>query len=392
MFISATGLIAAWWAYKRRFIEFRDLRVWLACHELVARRCTLEKGRHPRFKPAELLPLVACKAEEHVRESLRRLIASGLMRWSERTIQFVQSTADITVGSSEELRQAVESVTNHRRKVPVPRRLLVWLACKKRPVLLATAIGHLLRCMYYRKGACRPDGRCKASWIAVTFGVDERNVKEARHELEAPCGDKPGILIREYASQRQLNCNGPAIRFNLEWEAPRCKIPPLRVQSTTKSPPPKRTGNSLSRDETQKPGSAGPNGVRKRTGQGRRHLVPEDLKSPARLLAWARKGLTPTRLLSECEELRVLAAAAHACRVASRNPCGLFVSTLRGDRGCVISLADEDAGRATLRGVLASRGNPQSKNRQLLELVTQTALARCMDTKARNVPRFAVTE
>ena len=46
-------------------------------------------------------------------------------------------------------------------------------------LLLATTLGHLLRCMYYRDGRCCPDGRCKSSWIARTFGVDIRNVKAA---------------------------------------------------------------------------------------------------------------------------------------------------------------------------------------------------------------------
>ena len=67
----------------------------------------------------------------------------------------------------------------------MPRRTLRLLAGGARPALIATILGHLLRCLYLKGGKCSARGRVKASWIADTFGVGLRRVKEARQELIA---------------------------------------------------------------------------------------------------------------------------------------------------------------------------------------------------------------
>lgn len=87
VFVSATGLLVTWWAYKRRLIQFRDLRVWLASHELLAQRWFCEKGQVPRFHVEDLAPLVGGVGGEHFRASLRRLGAVGLLSWSESRIE-----------------------------------------------------------------------------------------------------------------------------------------------------------------------------------------------------------------------------------------------------------------------------------------------------------------
>src|ERR1041385_1776058 len=38
VYVSVPGLLAAWWAYKRRSLQYRDFRLWLAAHELLAER------------------------------------------------------------------------------------------------------------------------------------------------------------------------------------------------------------------------------------------------------------------------------------------------------------------------------------------------------------------
>src|SRR5919108_295878 len=68
-----------------------------------------------------------------------------------------------------------------------PRRTLRFLARCRRRVLIATMLGHLLRCLYFRQGQCVGSGFCAASWIATVFGVSLRNVKLARQHLAA-CG------------------------------------------------------------------------------------------------------------------------------------------------------------------------------------------------------------
>lgn len=346
VFISATALIAAWWAYKRRFIDYRDFRVWLSCHELVAKRCGSKEGRAPRFDHREVHRLVGGVGGEHVRASLRRLEDSGLFRWRESSIRFLTSASEVRVGEPSDLMAAVESVTNHRRKIPVPRRLLRFLAGCSRPVVTATALGHLLRCMYYRNGKCSPSGLCKASWIASVFEVDERTVKAARQELL-----RLGVLIREPASQYRLNRWGVPMRFDLAWggeENPRGS-PPRTVQSTTQSPPPRETGNSSSRrSENQKPGAPGPSGVRMRTGRGPKlsNVLEVDLREPRRTLILHAEAMRRGWVNgSEADRLKVLAAGQHALRHGQRNPAGLFVTLLKRGLWHFLSLEDEDKAR-----------------------------------------------
>lgn len=350
VFVSATGLLATWWAYKRRLIQFRDLRVWLASHELLAQRWFCEKGQMPRFHVEDLAPLVGGVGGEHFRASLRRLGAVGLLSWSESRIDPTHSLAAVRAEEEQDLHAFVESVTNHKRKIPVPRRLLKFLSCETRPVLVATALGHLLRCMYYRKRRCSPSGLCKASWIASVFTVDERNVKAARQELETL-----GILIRERASQYCLNRWGLPMRFNLEWESPygTRQTPPRTVRFTTETPPLRETGNSsYGRSENQEPARPVP-GVRKRTGRGPslRHITELDLTDPRRTLELHRQAAAAGLVgLSEAERLKVLALAAHARTHAKRNAPGLFASNLRAGRW-YLALADEDNARKSLRSL-----------------------------------------
>lgn len=343
--VSATGLLAAWWAYKRGRIGFREFRVWLASHELVAQRCRLEKGRLPRFRIDELQSLVGGEGGQHLRASVRRLESESLLKWSETSIR----QADRFDRLTEEAQGFVSRVTNHRRRIPVPRRLLRLLAAESRPVFVATAIGHLLRCMYYRNHQCSPSGLCKASWIADRLEVDERNVKAARKELE-----QRGVLIRDAARQTFLNRHGVPMRFNLSWEgvSRRTKTPPRRSDSATESPPPLRTGISLSRSKNQKPADRGPDGVRKRTRGGPRmsHIEVIDLQTPERLVLLhaeaKRQGFVTD---SEADRLKFFAAAEHARANGTINIPGLFATVIRQGLWKNISQRDEDAARKRLR-------------------------------------------
>lgn len=344
VFVSATGLLAAWWAYKRRFIQFRDFRVWLACHELLAQRCRLPRGRTAHFIMQELGAFVGGVGGEHLRASVRRLERAGLLQWATDRLRPASLLAEIRLGDPEDLTAFVECVQNHRRKVPVPRRLLKLLARESRPVFVATALGHLLRCMYYRQKLCHGNGLCKASWIAGVFEVDGRNVKTARQELV-----ERRILFRQSVGQTRLNRWGVPMCFNFAWGKKARETPPPGAASTTELPLPRRTGNSsFGRSENQKPGVPGPSGVRKRTERIPRFasVMLEDLKDPARLAALHEQAATHRFVnRSEADRLRVFAAAAHALRVGRRNVCGLFVSVIRDGHWRNLSAWDEDAGR-----------------------------------------------
>ena len=76
-----------------------------------------------------------------------------------------------------------QAITNNRRRVPVPRQAVRLIAGGAKASVIATMLGHLIRCLYYRDQHCRSGGWCKASWIAEVFGINLRSVKAARKHL-----------------------------------------------------------------------------------------------------------------------------------------------------------------------------------------------------------------
>lgn len=180
-FISVVQLCALWAAYHAKLIGPSELQVWFATHEMVARRClTFKKRQRVSYTVSELEELTKRKGGA---ASPKCLAHYGLLTWSQEAIAFPIDPH--LAGQQTRLRAMVELVRNNKRQVPVPRRMLRFLARGSSRVMVATVLGHLFRCLYYRKGECRAEGLCKASWIAEVFGVSERAVKTARHALEA---------------------------------------------------------------------------------------------------------------------------------------------------------------------------------------------------------------
>jgi hypothetical protein len=140
--VSVGQLIRCWNEYREGHIEYRDLRVWFAAQELVARRCGLGRGRRPAYKVEELESLVSA-GKKRFRPSLRRLEARGLLSWDTAALTFPRPEV---AGGQE------------KRLVPVPRRTIRLLAACTKPVLAATVLAHLIRCLFFRDGECRPRG------------------------------------------------------------------------------------------------------------------------------------------------------------------------------------------------------------------------------------------
>jgi hypothetical protein len=57
VFIKAEHLLRAWWAYRQGIIDLFAFRVWLASHELVSCRCTMNRRLTACYRVEELLPL-----------------------------------------------------------------------------------------------------------------------------------------------------------------------------------------------------------------------------------------------------------------------------------------------------------------------------------------------
>jgi hypothetical protein len=359
-----------WAAYRTRRIRLIDVRVWFACHEMVARRCTLADRRSPNFSHDEIHRLVGGVGGEHVRHALSRLRDAALLRFSTTQIDTTTTLAAEAIATQAAAMLAL--IPNAKRLLPIPRRLLRLCAGGVRQAVLATTLGHLLRCVYIRNRAFNSTGACKSSWVARVFGVDERTVKSARSHLV-----ELGVLARECSEQWYQNRFGGRVTVNLAWSPHRAgegrpamsttgSSHPTRP-STTGTPPPESDKPLPSEYKNQKPhrdeiaGCRGRGKFAEEKAPTLHALTAADLVRPPRLAALFRQAVS-ARLVEDSEhaQLQFFAAAVHARVVGSRNPAGLFAILVRKGLWHFATIADEDVARRCLRdlsGVASTRCN-----------------------------------
>jgi hypothetical protein len=305
-------------------------------------------------------------------------------------------------------------ITNHNRRVPVPRRLLRFLATGCTCVLLATVLGHLFRCLYYRDGQCCPEGLCKASWIADVFGVSERAVKTARQRLEAI-----GFLQRTETAQWVLNRYGQKMTINLQWvgrplpeapfPVPVSELAPLPAALPPNPAPPDSHQQLPTEENNQEPAASRPTGILStlfaqareclRTGTALpvdsepviartvpaptreeprstpgltqtpmptpqlQHVTLPDLKDTERLLALYAQSVQ-AKLIgpSEAERLTFVGLAQHVLAYHPENAGGLFRHLLTQRCFHFVTQEEEDAAQQRLKQHLyAGRGSPTSQ-------------------------------
>ena len=206
-FITVVQLCAVWCAYDSRHLHLHDVRLWCAAQEMLARRCQVAARQQPVYRHDELGVLTGRRGG--IGTALVQLQTAGLLTWETSTLTFPAPVIETHTPLATMLAQ----IPNHHRPIPVPRRLLRFLAKSGSRVLLATILGHLFCCLYYRQGQCRAEGFCKASWIADVFGVSPRAVKTARQRLEAL-----GFLQRTETPHWVRNRYGQKMTINLQWD------------------------------------------------------------------------------------------------------------------------------------------------------------------------------
>ena len=159
-----------------------DLRVWFAAHEMVARRCQLAPDQVPNYTPTELHGLVGGVggASPVLHPSSRSGRAPHLVT---DAAHICHLPADLRgVYDLADFRCMLHAIANAQRCVPVPRQIVRCIAGGVATVI-ATMLGYLIRCLYYRDQRCISGGWCKASWIAEVFRMDLRSIKAARKHL-----------------------------------------------------------------------------------------------------------------------------------------------------------------------------------------------------------------
>jgi hypothetical protein len=351
--VNVPSLMRAWRGCRTNPLKTADFRAWLACHELVARRCRIHetRDRSPSYRVVELARLTGT-SEKRARASVRRLVAAGLLEWSDDAIGFPEPVQPV---------EDLDAIGRGKGTLAIPRRILRFLVAGATAAMIATVLGLLLRCLSRRKGGFDGRGRVKASWIARTFGISIPAVKVARRELIAL-----GWITAEDSDQWTMNRWGRPYMIDLGWSAPATSsepdsIPPRPDLGSNPIPPDLHQEPLRERIQNQEP-AGGPSGF-SIEGRGKEDQPPakplstpkladvhlDDLKSTARLLDLYRqavaRGLVTT---SEADRLRFVGAAEHALAIA-QNPAALFVWLVL--RGCwrYITGADEDSARRRLR-------------------------------------------
>jgi hypothetical protein len=396
VFLTVRQLCLLWWAYRARLIQLRDVRVWFAAQEMTARRCQIDSGQIPTYTPRELHGLVGGGGGEHLRASLRRLETTGLLIWSSTTLTFATSPTDLRGGHNlADFHTMYNAIPNHHRRVPVPRQVIRLIAGGCRTSVIATLLGHLLRCLYYRDRHCVSGGWCKASWIAEVFRMDLRSIKAARKHLVTigwlRLCDTPQTLCNRWGTYALISLSWTrtarerAAEANLDTcssESP----PPPEFFTTGLPPLPKEHRQPFQELQHQQPApqadfstpssphphiapassrlSAGvQNQVQEHSTPTTiqpptlRHIVPEDLQDTARLLTLFAQAQTQGLIgKSDSERLTFLALAEHAKVVGSQNPCGLFAALVQRQHWHFVTDSDEDVAQARLKTYLYGPG------------------------------------
>lgn len=365
--VPAWVLVAAWQGVRTGDLRPVDLRVWLATFEAVARRCKARKGCRAAFRVEEFMGLTGC-ARRTVLESLARLRACGLVNVRRSGVVHGGTLVDLSFGDSPVVREAMDLVVNQRRRVPVPRRVVRMLAACDSPSLIATAFGHLLRCLYLRGRMCSSGGLCKSTWVAEVFGISDRSVKRGRAELL-----RLGLLLKSPTQQGVLNRWGQGLRWNLHWQGAAtrragvgagmaARVSPPRAVKHARVSPPRRTSISLSGSENQQRGGGRRHGACGRSSRGvggLGHVRAETLAN-----ADALRGLFVRAvgggLVRACEAdaLKFAGAAMHARRVGTRNVAGLFATVVRRGLWSHVSHEDEERARHVAATLLTRRSRP----------------------------------
>jgi hypothetical protein len=265
-----------------------------------------------------------------------------------------------------------------------------------RATVIATILGHLLRCLYYREQRCRSGGWCKASWIATIFQMDLRSIKAARKYLVTigwlQMLDTPQSLRNRWGTyalvslswtratlEHTIDTGIPVPTSTLPPPSEFCTtgLPPLfkenrepfqefqhqqpaqAVETARSTPPPptaaltphEKTGVKTQKAHTTEPPTSPPT---------LQHLVPEDLRDTARLLALFEQAHQQGLIgQSDSARLTFVAAAEHAWIIGTSNPCGLFAALIRRQLWSYVTDRDEDAASARLKHHWYGRASPR---------------------------------
>jgi hypothetical protein len=318
---------ACWKAYSSGDLRLADIRVWLAVVEILEQRRLAKSRKRPLFRREELATLIGCASLRSVRSSVRRLERACLLTWNERNLRLHRG----------------DVLRTGRPFVPMPRRLLKWLANSGSKTDIATAIATCDSCLFFwsKEKRVESGGYSKSGEVSARYGISERSVKRSRTKLK-----KIGWLAA-VTDGRTGGRTGARFTADVTWQ--RSDLSPQRNRNYTVLSPPKEDQITPFGSKYQEPPAAD-RGAKLRSAPDLRRVIVNDLKSPARVNRLYEQCVR-ARLIkpSEAGRLKVFAAAERALRCGTTNPAGLFVAVIRKRLWHHISQRDEDRGRDAMR-------------------------------------------
>lgn len=288
----------------------------------------------------------------------RLLQGAGLASIGEAGIVFPPSETRWTPLDSTmpPIRRAATAQRFGTRRVPVPRRVLRYLACTASPSVAATALGQMIHTLHWEGTVCRIRSMCTVRQVSDLFGVHSRSVKRARAQLR-----RIGWLV---GTGEQSGDFADGSMLNLTWRCPSSDSRQPRNGGTALSPFRANLGTDMSPPTsmiqlrtgcTHQPPASGRMVVkrteRKPAKPGLAHIRPADLDDPDRLAALFDRAVRQG-LVRRCagDRLKFFAAAERAKRVSTHNRCGFFAAFIRRGLWDFLSQADEDRAIERIRG------------------------------------------
>ncbi|EKU96594.1 hypothetical protein Lepto7375DRAFT_0059 [Leptolyngbya sp. PCC 7375] len=360
-------------AVEQKNVSYGAFRTFFAAVSLLSTRNAAQRATGKKmlvcFELSELQTLTG-KSKRYVQRALSNLKRAKLVDVSSSAITL--NTEPIE-GSQELLSKAAGKGRHVNRVVPLPRRILRYLARCSLPSLAKALIAYLIRGLSKRRdGSLNNRGSVKSSWIAGIAGISLSAAKAARQLLIMM-----GVLTKDIgSSQHKLNRTGAYFEINTEWQSAdeaerarqrqeRLKSGPPIAQNGPKSDPPNKRHKTLSDTKNQR---THPSGASKKQelGEPTLHDIQlDDLKKMSRLFKLYEQAVEQGWL--EASEANLLFFIASAIRV-KRTPCQdlirAFIAIVRKDLRSHITQAQEDAARKHLAAYRqrpgAETGTPSS--------------------------------
>lgn len=396
--ISTVGLGLLTWCHKEGLLSLRAMRAGLALYELRTRRRidAVVKRKQGRGEPTpshystkELGKLCGLPTKRAA-TALGELLGLGfLAEFSPAKVRFASSLSDLSL-SKDQLREFLAWLPTFtkRKRVPLPRRILVLASETSSPALIAFILSVCVRCSWLKQEGFSYSGRLSPGWVSRRFGICLRATQRAKSHLMA---------LKWIHSEGIPHRLGDVVTINPAWsrllslpecekEIPRAEFEDQRdgtnrpgvnpldgtiepggfITSYESSPKEKfkdqRKTLGLSRPEFG-PGVSNPQRQGQKNQDQSSTLPPprlsrillEDLRSTERLLGAG--GLfaqaVRAKLLNEAEaDQQYFVACAERARTAEvRSPCAVFNALINDKKKFWnhVSAEQEDAARRRIR-------------------------------------------